>query len=92
MTLLIRRVSTKDAAALAHHMSDPAVFGGLLQLPYPSEESWHQRLTDQAAAANAGVKALIPICLRASDPCNSCSTPKRIDRCVYSEVSTLQNR
>ena len=55
MTLLIRRVSTKDAAALAQHMSDPAVFGGLLQLPYPSEESWHKRLADQAAAANADV-------------------------------------
>jgi len=55
MTLLIRRVSTKDAAALAQHMSDPAVFGGLLQLPYPSEEAWRQRLTDQTAAANADV-------------------------------------
>ena len=55
MTLLIRRVSTKDAAALAQHMSNPAVFGGLLQLPYPSEEAWRQRLTDQTAAANADV-------------------------------------
>ena len=53
MTLLIRRASTRDAAALAQHMSDPAVFGGLLQLPYPSEEAWHKRLVDGAAATNA---------------------------------------
>jgi len=52
-TLLIRRASSRDAAALAQHMSDPAVFGGLLQLPYPSEEAWQKRLTDGAAATNA---------------------------------------
>lgn len=55
MSLLVRRASTRDAAALARHMSDPAVFGGLLQLPYPSEESWQKRLTDGAAAINADV-------------------------------------
>jgi putative acetyltransferase len=55
MTLSIRRASVKDAAAMARHMSDPAVFGGLLQLPYPSEEMWQKRLTDGAAALNADV-------------------------------------
>ena len=55
MTLLIRRASVKDAAALAHHMSEPAVFGGLLQLPYPSEEMWQKRLADGAAATTADV-------------------------------------
>jgi putative acetyltransferase len=55
VSLLIRRAATRDAAALARHMGDPAVFGGLLQLPYPTEESWHKRLTDGAAASNADV-------------------------------------
>ncbi len=34
-------------------MSDPGVFGGLLQMPYPSEELWQSRLTE----GGAGVKA-----------------------------------
>jgi putative acetyltransferase len=52
---LIRRASTRDAAALARHMSDPAVFGGLLQLPYPSEEAWQKRLAEGALANTADV-------------------------------------
>lgn len=52
-TLQIRRATAKDAAALARHMSDPAVFGGLLQMPYPSEELWQARLADGAAAVKA---------------------------------------
>ena len=46
MTITIRRTSPKDAAALARLMSDPAVFGGLLQMPYPNEEVWAARLAD----------------------------------------------
>ena len=49
--LLIRRATAKDAAALAQYMSDPAIFGALLQMPYPSEEMWQARLTDGAATA-----------------------------------------
>ena len=48
-TTIIRRSQLGDAAALAHHMSDPEVFGGLLQLPYPSEELWRQRIQDNNA-------------------------------------------
>jgi putative acetyltransferase len=44
--LLIRRVRTSDAEAIAQLMSDPAVFGGLLQLPYPSVEAWRTRLAE----------------------------------------------
>jgi putative acetyltransferase len=55
MPLLIRRVSTKDSAALARHMSDPAVFGGLLQLPFASEEAWQRRLAEQAPASGPDV-------------------------------------
>lgn len=53
--LLIRRAKVSDAAAMARHMSDPAVFGGLLQMPHPSEEAWHKRLTDQMTVTNADV-------------------------------------
>jgi L-phenylalanine/L-methionine N-acetyltransferase len=52
-TLLIRRATAKDAAAVARHMSDAAVFGGLLQMPYPSEEMWQARLADGAATVKA---------------------------------------
>ena len=55
MTLLIRRARVADAAAIAQHMADPAVFGGLLQLPFPSEEAWQKRLADQVTATNADV-------------------------------------
>lgn len=40
---------------MAHHMGDPAVVGGTLQLPYQSEESWHKRLTDGLTATTADV-------------------------------------
>jgi len=50
MTLLIRRAHARDAAAITRHMSDPAVYGGLLQLPYPAEEMWQARLADGAAS------------------------------------------
>ena len=50
MTLLIRRSAVQEAAAMARHMGDPAIFGGLLQLPYPSEETWRTRLAEAGAA------------------------------------------
>jgi len=53
--LLIRRARVADAAAMARHLSDPAVFGGLLQMPYPSEEAWAKRLAEGLAATTADV-------------------------------------
>ena len=50
MTLTIRRTSSKDAASMAQLMSDPAVFGGLLQMPYPSEDRWRARLAEAPPA------------------------------------------
>lgn len=41
---LIRRARVEDADALARLMGDPAVFGGLMQLPYPNVASWRERL------------------------------------------------
>lgn len=44
--ITIRRVRTGDAESLVQLMSDPEVFGSLLQLPYPSIEAWHTRLAE----------------------------------------------
>ena len=46
MTITIRRTSPNDAAAMSRLMGDPALFGALLQMPYPSEERWRARLAD----------------------------------------------
>jgi putative acetyltransferase len=53
MTLNIRRATAQDAAALARYMADPVIFGGLLQMPYPSEALWRARLADDASAGKA---------------------------------------
>src|SRR5262245_42499646 len=46
MTITIRRASPKDAGAYARIMSDPAVYAGLMQLPYTSEDLWRTRLAE----------------------------------------------
>jgi putative acetyltransferase len=40
----VRRVTPADAEGMARLMSDEAVFGGLLQLPFPSADAWRKRL------------------------------------------------
>jgi putative acetyltransferase len=47
VTVEYRRASPADAEGLAQLMADPRVFGGLLQLPYPSVEVWRKRLEGQ---------------------------------------------
>jgi putative acetyltransferase len=49
--LNIRRVTADDAAAMANLMADPAVYGGLMQLPYPTAEMWRTRLAPPANGA-----------------------------------------
>ena len=44
--VLIRRVRTTDAEAMARLMGDPDTLGNLLQLPYPSVEAWRTRLAE----------------------------------------------
>jgi L-phenylalanine/L-methionine N-acetyltransferase len=46
MTITIRRAGPKDAAAFARIMGDPAVYPGLMQLPYADEDIWRARLAD----------------------------------------------
>jgi len=55
MTLLIRRAGVKDASAMTRFMSDPAIFGSLLQMPYPSEQAWEKRLADSSASGAEGL-------------------------------------
>jgi putative acetyltransferase len=62
MTLTLRRVKPADAAAIAEQFADPEVFGGTLQLPYPSVELWTQRFANQnppAAGSNELVLAAV---------------------------------
>ena len=42
--ITIRRATVADAAAFARVNGDPDVLPNLLQVPYPSEEFWKQRL------------------------------------------------
>ena len=46
MTIHVRRATTKDAAAFARIMGDPAVLAGLMQMPYTNEGLWAARLAD----------------------------------------------
>jgi putative acetyltransferase len=47
-SITYRRARPADAPGLACLMADPAVFGGLLQLPYPTAETWSKRLEARA--------------------------------------------
>ena len=44
MTITVRRATPNDAAAFARIMGDPAVYPGLMQLPYTNEDLWRARL------------------------------------------------
>jgi L-phenylalanine/L-methionine N-acetyltransferase len=47
----LRRAQADDAPAFVRMMAEPTVFGGLLQLPYPAEALWRERL---GASPSAG--------------------------------------
>ncbi len=49
MTIAIRRARPDDAAGIARLMDDPAVYAGLMQMPYASAEAQRTRLTDSQA-------------------------------------------
>ncbi len=51
--LVYRRATPADAEMLCALMSDPAVYSGLLQLPFPSVDMWRKRLEDQVTQAAA---------------------------------------
>jgi putative acetyltransferase len=45
----IRRARVSDAEGLARQMGDPEVYGGLMQLPFPSVENWRTRIGEMDA-------------------------------------------
>jgi putative acetyltransferase len=49
MTIVIRRARPDDAAAIARMMDAPAVYGGLMQMPFASVEAHRARLSDGLA-------------------------------------------
>ncbi len=49
MTIIVRRATPNDAAAYARIMGDPAVYPGLMQLPYTNEDLWRARLAEGTA-------------------------------------------
>jgi putative acetyltransferase len=49
MKITIRRAVADDAAGFARIMSDPAVYPGLMQLPFNNEPLWRERLADMTA-------------------------------------------
>ena len=53
MTITIRRATPKDAPAYARFMSDPAIYSGLMQLPFTNEEIWRARLADSCDPGKA---------------------------------------
>jgi L-phenylalanine/L-methionine N-acetyltransferase len=48
MKALIRRPVVADVPGLMAGVSRPEVFGGLLQMPFPSDALWRQRIEDAA--------------------------------------------
>jgi putative acetyltransferase len=49
MSISIRRATPQDASAYARIMGDPAVYPGLMQMPYTNEEVWRARRTESSA-------------------------------------------
>ena len=47
--LIVRRARPGDAADITRVMSEPEVYGNLLQLPLPSEAVWRARIEEMAA-------------------------------------------
>ena len=56
--ITLRRATGDDAAAFARIMGDPAVYPGLMQLPYPSEERLRAFLSELQQPGKADVLLL----------------------------------
>jgi putative acetyltransferase len=60
--LLIRRSLPEDAAAFTALFADPAVYPGTLQMPYPNEAAWKERLM---AVSQPGSRHIVLVAERA---------------------------
>ena len=57
--ITLRRATPADASALARQMADDVVFANLMQLPWPTEALWRQRLEKMAAAGESAELLLL---------------------------------
>ncbi len=57
----IRRSAPDDAAAVMRIMADPLVQANLLQMPYPSEAAWRQRLLEDGQLGKPDVLLLAEV-------------------------------
>lgn len=53
--LVIRRATPDDAPGFVALMGDPEVYAGLLQLPWPTEARWRQRLSEPVPPSDPSV-------------------------------------
>jgi putative acetyltransferase len=67
--ILVRRATPDDAAHYVRILGDPAVLGGLMQLPYPSEATWRERI---AETLTAGRQDLLLVAERGGSVVGSC--------------------
>ena len=58
-SFVLRRARPADAAAFAAQMADVSVFGNLMQMPWPSEDLWRQRLEASVAAKESAEVLLV---------------------------------
>lgn len=56
---VLRRARPADAAAFAAQMADASVFGNLMQMPWPTEDLWRQRLEATVAARESAEVLLV---------------------------------
>lgn len=55
----LRRAQVDDAPAIARMMAEPSVYGGLLQMPYPTEALWRERLGAAVAEPDLHLVAVV---------------------------------
>jgi putative acetyltransferase len=66
--IVIRRMAPRDAAFMARMMGDASVYPGLMQLPFPSESGWAERV---AQAPTPGSAELQIVAERDGEPLGS---------------------
>jgi putative acetyltransferase len=57
--IVLRRARPADAAAFAAQLADASVFGNLMQMPWPSDDLWRQRLEASVAAKESAEVLLV---------------------------------
>lgn len=58
--IVIRHAEPKDYDAIRQIHAQPEVYHNTLQVPHPSEQMWHDRLTDQPVSSSLSPVLMIP--------------------------------